>query len=81
MSSTSAYPKGSSKRYTATINRDKGWARLGAAGFEAVRMIAIDDDWSAVRFRRAEFIKTMKRDKEWAMRAAGKAKAGHKKSS
>jgi hypothetical protein len=36
-------------------------------------MIAIDEDWSAVRFRRAQFIKTMKRDKEWAMSAAGKA--------
>jgi hypothetical protein len=75
-----AYPKGSSKRYTSTINRDTGWASLGAAGFEAVRMIAIDEDWSAVRFRRAEFIKAMKRDKEWAMSAAGKAKAGRKKS-
>ena len=74
-----AYPKGSSKRYTSTINRDNGWASLGAAGFEAVRMIAIDEDWSAVRFRRAEFIKSMKRDKEWAMSAAGKAKAGSKK--
>jgi hypothetical protein len=74
-----AYPKGSSKRYTSTINRDNGWASLGAAGFESVRMIAIDEDWSAVRFRRAEFIKTLKRDSEWAMSAAGKAKAGRKK--
>ena len=73
-----AYPKGSSKRYTSTINRDNGWASLGAAGFEAVRMIAIDEDWSALRFRRAEFIKTLKRDKERAMSAAGKAKVGSK---
>lgn len=70
-----AYPKGSSKRYTSTINRDSGWAGLGAAGFEPVRMIAIDEDWSAVRFRRAEFIKTMKRGAEHAMTAVGKAKA------
>lgn len=70
-----AYPKGSSKRYTSTINRDNGWAKLGAAGFEAVRMIAIDEDWSAVRFRRAEFIKSMKRDAAWAMSKEGKAKA------
>ena len=74
-----AYPKGSSKRYTSTINRDTGWDSLGKAGFEAVRMIAIDEDWSAVRFRRAEFIKSMKRDAEWAMSAAGKAKAGKSK--
>lgn len=70
-----AYPKGSSKRYTSTINRDNGWAKLGASGFESVRMIAIDEDWSAVRFRRAEFIKSMKRDAAWAMSKEGKAKA------
>jgi len=74
-----AYPKGSSKRYASTINRDTGWDSLGAAGFEAVRMVAIDEDWSAVRFRRAEFIKSMQRDPEWAMSAAGKTKAASKK--
>jgi hypothetical protein len=56
-----AYPKGSSKKYTSEINRDSGWAVMGKAGFEPVRMVAIDEDWSAVRFRRVEFIKTMKR--------------------
>ena len=74
-----AYPKQSSKRYTSTINRDSGWDSLGKAGFESVRMVAIDEDWSAVRFRRAEFIKTMKRDAEWAMSKAGKAKASVRK--
>ena len=59
-----AYPKGSSKKYKSEINRDSGWKVLGDAGFEPVRMIAIDEDWSAVRFRRAEFIKTMTRGKE-----------------
>ena len=34
---------------------------MGKAGFEGVRMVAIDEDWSAVRFRRVEFIKTMTR--------------------
>ena len=42
-----AYPKQSSKRYTSTINRDSGWDSLGKAGFESVRMVAIDEDWSA----------------------------------
>ncbi len=74
-----AYPKQSSKRYTSTINRDSGWESLGKAGFESVRMVAIDEDWSAVRFRRAEFIKSMKRDSEWAMSKAGKAKANASK--
>ena len=69
-----AYPKGSSKRYKSEINRDNGWNALGAAGFEGVRMVAIDEDWSAVRFRRVEFIKTMNRDVSGAMTRAGKAR-------
>ncbi|PWU03083.1 MAG: hypothetical protein C5B51_19710 [Terriglobia bacterium] len=59
-----AYPKGSSKKYKSQINRDNGWRMLGHEGFEPVRMVAIDEDWSAVRFRRIEFIKDMKRAKE-----------------
>jgi hypothetical protein len=71
-----AYPKGSSKRYTCEFNRDTGWKALGEEGFEPVRMVAIDEDWSAVRFRRAEFIKTLTRRKEHALSKAGRAKAG-----
>jgi len=52
-----AYPKGSSKRYRCEFNRDSGWDVIRAAGFDSVRMVAIDDDWSALRFRRTEFIK------------------------
>jgi hypothetical protein len=74
-----AYPKGSSKRYTSTINRDTGWDSLGAAGFEGVRMVAIDEDWSAVRFRRAEHIKSMQRDAKRAMSDIGKSKAARKR--
>ncbi len=59
-----AYPKGTSKKYRSEINRDNGWQALGKAGFEPVRMIAIDEDWSALRFRRAEFIKTLTPGKE-----------------
>ena len=59
-----AYPKGTSKKYKLQINRDHGWDALGHEGFEPVRMVAIDEDWSAVRFRRAKFIKNMTRPKE-----------------
>jgi hypothetical protein len=55
-----AYPKGTSKRYRCEFNRDSGWTVLRAAGFDTVRMVAIDDDWSALRFRRVEFIKPTK---------------------
>jgi hypothetical protein len=67
-----AYPKGSSKKYTCEFNRDTGWAALGEAGFEPVRQVAIDEDWSALRFRRVEHIKTMTRS--FAMTKAGKDK-------
>jgi hypothetical protein len=52
-----AYPKGTSKRYQCDFNRDSGWKVIRSAGFESVRMVAIDEDWSAVRFRRLNFIK------------------------
>jgi hypothetical protein len=71
-----AYPKKSSKRYTSELGMGTdGWAPLGEVGFEPVRMIAIDEDWTAVRFRRAGFIKTLTRDTRAIMSKEGKAKA------
>lgn len=69
-----AYPKASSRRYRCEFNRDTGWAALGEAGFEAVRQVAIDEDWSALRFRRVEFIKSMTRHPAGAISAAGRAR-------
>ena len=65
-----AYPKGSSKKYKSQINRDNGWNAIGREDFEPVRMIAIDEDWSALRFRRVGFIKNMTRVKRLTKRAA-----------
>ena len=70
-----AYPKGSSKRYKCSFNRDTGWKSLGQSGFEPVRQIAIDEDWSALRFRRAEFIKSMTRAPESTISKQGRKKA------
>lgn len=56
-----AYPKGSSKRYKSKINRDSGWKYLGEFNYEGVRQIAINEDWSALRFRNTQFIKVMTR--------------------
>lgn len=67
-----AYPKGSSKKYKCEFNRDNGWNELGKLGWEGVRMVAIDEDWSALRFRKTEHIKTMTRN--FAMSEAGKNK-------
>lgn len=52
-----AYPKGTSKKFKCDFNRDTGWDVLKAAGLDTVRAVAIDEDWSALRFRRKEFIK------------------------
>lgn len=69
-----AYPKGTSKRYRCDVNRDTGWEPLGKAGFEHVRLVAIDEDWSALRFRRVEFVKTMARRRSFAITKQGKAR-------
>jgi hypothetical protein len=71
-----AYPKKSSKRYRCEFDRDSGWQVLGDAGFEGVRMVAIDEDWSALRFRRVEFIKSLKRDSSRAMSKEGRKRTG-----
>jgi hypothetical protein len=51
-----AYPKGTSKKYACDFNRETGWVALKAAGFDTVRAVAIDEDWSALRFCRVEKI-------------------------
>jgi len=53
-----AYPKGTSKKYTCDFNRDTGWTSVKKLGFDTVRAVAIDEDWTALRFRRKEFIKS-----------------------
>lgn len=44
-----AYPKGTSKRLSADINRDdiRGYALT--VGLQTVAQVAVDDDWSALR--------------------------------
>ncbi|CAA9323606.1 MAG: hypothetical protein AVDCRST_MAG56-7423 [uncultured Cytophagales bacterium] len=69
------YPKGTSKRYACNFNRDTGWGVLGPHGLEGVRQVAIDEDWTALRFRKVDYIKTMTR-KFGALSEGGKAKTG-----
>lgn len=69
-----AYPKKSSKNYKSDISRDDGWQPLGDLGYEPVRQISIDDDWSALRFRNVERIIRMRRSREMALSEKGKEK-------
>jgi hypothetical protein len=66
------YPKRSSKKYDTDISRDDGWQPLGDLGFEPVRQVAVDEDWSALRFRQTSRIKTMTRNSEMTLSAEGK---------
>jgi len=59
-----AYPKKSSKKYKVAINRDSGWNSIGEYGYEPVRQVAIDADWSALRFKPLDKIKNLTRREE-----------------
>jgi len=46
-----AYPKAG--KLETDLNRDTLWPLLEKKGFEGVRLVALDDTWSAMMFRRA----------------------------
>lgn len=69
-----AYPKKSSSTYTSKINRDYGWGVLGDYNLEPVKQVSIDNDWSALRFRKVSFIKKMTSSKDFAISEVGKGK-------
>ena len=48
-----AYPKLTSK-IASDLSRDKNWDFVSDYGFEAVRMVALDNVWSACRFKKPE---------------------------
>ena len=50
----------------------------GDAGFEPVRMVAIDDDWTAMRARRVEFIKNLTRPESFALSTEGKKRTARR---
>jgi len=46
-----AYPKGTSKKYKSDYNRDTGYALMAQYDLMGVSLVALDDDWSAMRFK------------------------------
>ncbi len=61
-----AYPKKSAKT-GADVTRDEGWDAVAAAGLRPVTQVAIDEVWSALRFRPvAEVVSTSTRT--WGVR-------------
>lgn len=51
------YPKKTAKKYASDIDRDHGWNVLHDHGFYGIRMVSVDDNWSALRFRHKKYIK------------------------
>jgi hypothetical protein len=45
-----AYPKQTSRRFSSDLNRERCWETLKGFSLKPVRQIAIDKDWSALRF-------------------------------
>lgn len=76
-----AYPKKSSKKYQSDITRDNGWQPLGVLGWEGVRQVAIDEDWSALRFKKVEHIQKFTRSSAMALTTEGKKRSNQKNKS
>ena len=66
------YPKKTSSLYTGEIHRDKGWEIFGNYEYEPVRQVAVDEDWSALRFRKLAYIGKITRSEK--MMLSGKLK-------
>lgn len=71
------YPKKSSKAYKGSdCSRETVTGMLADEGYEPVRQIAIDEDWSALRFRKPDNIKKMTRN--FAVTEKGKERTEQK---
>jgi hypothetical protein len=67
-----AYPK-KSGTIASDITRDDGWDLLAAHDLLPVTQVAIDSDWSALRFRYRDEIKKLKRASDYPGKAPGAA--------
>lgn len=57
-----AFPKGTSKKYSSEISREKGWEPFEQADYKRVSLVSIDEDWSAMRLRNKKYIKSAKKE-------------------
>lgn len=53
-----AFPKKSSKKISSDLDKDHGWEVLIDRGLDKVRLVSLDKEWSALRFRNARYIKS-----------------------
>lgn len=57
-----AYQKGGFSKKNSGINRDRGWDTVEESGFRRVSQVAIDEEWSALRFRNSKYVRSSKRE-------------------
>lgn len=54
-----AYPRPSSEKYNEKndLSREKGWDSLLDLGYKGIKTVYIDDNWTAYKFLKEEYIK------------------------
>ncbi|MBS0010761.1 MAG: hypothetical protein KFF49_05095, partial [Bacteroidales bacterium] len=55
-----AYPRENSGYNNSDLRSDRTWDMINSYGFKAVRLVSIDEDWSALRFRDSRFVRKRK---------------------
>lgn len=53
-----AFPKRRSSKYSSDLDKDHGWEYITDKGFDKVRIISLNEDWSAMRFKNVRFIRS-----------------------
>lgn len=51
------YPRPTSRWLQSTFDPIVAWQPIMAAGFEGVRIVYIDNDWAAIRFRHSRYLR------------------------
>jgi hypothetical protein len=52
------FHKKTSAKFSGGPERDKGWKTLNDSGFHGIRLVSVDKEWSAMRFRNSRYIKS-----------------------
>ena len=52
------FPRKSRTLNHSVIDREHGWQTLNKVGFQGIRVVTFDDEWTALRFRSVKFIKS-----------------------
>lgn len=54
------FPKKTSKKFETDLSKDFGWQSLNDSGFLGRRIVTVNDDWSALKFKHIKHVKLKK---------------------